>query len=293
MIIDTLVLSGGSTKVPAYIGVFKALKELKIIDDKLTGIKHIISCSVGMFYALMIILKINDEIMEEVIKKICFSKLLDLDNLNIHNLLFDLGLFDNQKVGNIMKTILREKFSNENMTLKELYTISQIKLTAKVVNHTKTCIEYISYENEPDLEVSTLLLMTTAIPLFFKPISHNDCLYIDGGTAGGFAVEIAGENYIGIQLKGPDKTDNKYSICDEIPIINYFISGLAISPEDTSKPDRRKIVIPSNIHFSNFKLSIEEKQTLIDDGYNLTKKHIEKYKLSNSRLVDKAPIEED
>ncbi len=65
--------------------------------------------------------------------------------------------------------------------------------------------------------------MTTAIPLFFKPIPYNDCLYIDGGTAGGFAVEIAGENYVGIQLKGPDKTDNKYSICDEIPIINYNI----------------------------------------------------------------------
>ncbi len=63
-----------------------------------------------MFYALMIILKINDEIMEEVIKKYALVNYLDLDNLNIHNLLFDLGLFDNQKVGNIMKTILREKF---------------------------------------------------------------------------------------------------------------------------------------------------------------------------------------
>jgi hypothetical protein len=293
MNIDTLVLSGGSTKVPAFIGCFKALREYNIVDDNLTGIKHIISCSVGMLYALLLLLKINDNIVEEIIKKLCFSELLDLDNLNIHNLLFELGLFDNQKVATIITTILREVYDKEKMNLQELYDLTHIKLTAKVVNHTKSCIEYISYENEPKLSICTLLLMTTAIPLFFKPIPYNDCLYVDGGAAGGFAIEIAGENYIGIQLKGPNKTDNKSSLCDDLPIIKFIISGIAISPEDTSKPDHRNIVIPSTIHFSNFKLSLKEKQTLIDDGYKLTKKHILKYKLTNSHLVDKAPIEEN
>ena len=40
MKIDTLVLSGGSTKVPAYVGVFRALQECNIINDKLDNIKH-------------------------------------------------------------------------------------------------------------------------------------------------------------------------------------------------------------------------------------------------------------
>ncbi len=63
-----------------------------------------------MFYALMIILKINDlNYGRKLLLKICFSKLLDLDNLNIHNLLFDLDSFDNQKVGNIAKTIFNIK----------------------------------------------------------------------------------------------------------------------------------------------------------------------------------------
>ena len=68
--------------------------------------------------------------------------------------------------------------------------------------------------------------MTTAIPLFFKPVSFKDCLYIDGGT-GWIPIEIAGENYIGLQLKGPSKTDKKKSLMDEIPIINFFIQGLS------------------------------------------------------------------
>ena len=123
--------------------------------------------------------------------------------------------------------------------------------------------------------------MTTAIPLFFKPIKYKGDLYIDGGTAGGYAIEIAGENYIGINLKGPWKSDKQKTIIDELPIINYFIKGLCIACKDSSVIDKRNIYIPSNIHFTNFDLSLEEKQTLIDDGYQLTKKHIDKYKLKN------------
>tara|TARA_Y100000389_G_scaffold158120_1_gene159451 strand:+ start:590 stop:1495 length:906 start_codon:yes stop_codon:yes gene_type:complete len=284
MKIDTLVLSGGSTKVPAYIGCFRALKEFNIINDNLDGIKHIISCSVGMLYALLILLKVSKQVIESFTKRFCFSELLDIDNLNINNLIFELGLFDNCKVGTVISTILREIYSKETMTLQELYDLTNIKLTAKVVNHTKACIEYMSYENEPNLSITTLLLMTTAIPLFFKPIKYRDCLYVDGGTAGGFATEIAGDNYIGIHLKGPWKSVKKKTILDDIPIIDYFISGLAISVSDDAEPDSKKIVIPSNIHFTNFKLTLDEKQTLIDDGYNLTKQHIKHYKLTNDLL---------
>ena len=33
MKIDTLILGGCSTKIPAYVGIFKALYELNIIDE--------------------------------------------------------------------------------------------------------------------------------------------------------------------------------------------------------------------------------------------------------------------
>ena len=112
-------------------------------------------------------------------------------------------------------------------------------------------------------------MLVTAIPLFFKPINFKGCLYIDGGTAGGFATEIAGENYIGIQLKGPYKSDKKETLMDEIPLINYFIKGLSIACEDYTKPDSKKIIIPSDIHFTNFNLTIEDKQKLIEASGNL------------------------
>jgi hypothetical protein len=149
MKIDTLVFSGGSTKNPAFIGSFRALKECNIINDNLTGIEHIITCSVGMLFALMVLLNISDQVIETSIKRVCFSTLLDLDNLNINSFIFDLGLFDNSKIGTIITTILKERYSKDDMTLQELYELSKIKLTTKVVNHTKGCIEYMSHENEP------------------------------------------------------------------------------------------------------------------------------------------------
>ena len=148
-----------------------------------------------------------------------------------------------------------KKFKIRNMTLKQFYNLTKIHYTCKVYNLSQKCEQYLCYKTEPDMKISTLVQMTTCIPFFFKPITYKDCLYVDGGCAGGFATEIAGDNYIGINLKGPWKSDKKTTLLDEIPIISFFISGLAISCQDSSIPDSKKIIIPSNVHFTNFKLT--------------------------------------
>ena len=277
MKIDTLVLSGGSTKVPAYVGVFKALQECNIINDTLDNIKHIVVCSVGMLYALLILLKVNEQVNNAIIMRLDFAELIDMDNVNISELMFNLGLFDNSKVGLMIQTILRERYSKEDMNLQELYEISTIKLSVKVVNSSKSCVEYISHETDPEISIITLLKMTTAIPLFFKPVEYKGSIYVDGGLAGGYPVEVAGDNYLGIKLRGP-WTIGK-SLIDEIPIIPFILSLTTIASTRQEEEDDRTIVIPSNIHFTNFSLSIEEKNKLIEDGYNLTKEHIDKYNL--------------
>ena len=73
MKIYTLVLSGGSTKVPAYVGAFRALKEHNIINDNFEGINHIIVCSVGMLYALFMLLGVNEQVIETLMKSMCFG----------------------------------------------------------------------------------------------------------------------------------------------------------------------------------------------------------------------------
>jgi len=282
MKLTTLVLSGGSTKVPAYIGVFRALKEEGIVDDKLTGIKHIIVCSVGMLYGLLLLLQVSDSVIETSMMSIDFAVFLDIDSITVTDLLFNLGLFDNAPVTTIIKTILREKWSKDDMTLQELYDLTKIKLSVKVVNSSESKIEYVSHENYPDISILTLLQMTTAIPFFFKPITYNGCLYVDGGTAGGYPCEIAGDNFLGIHIKGPWKRQQS-DITDMIPLISHMLSMTAISPLKVTE-DERTILLPLNIHFTDFSLSVDKKQQLIDEGYRMTKEHIDKYKITNELL---------
>ena len=57
--IDTLILSGGGPSGISYIGIFKALINNNIIQSDLLAIHEIITTSVGILFAYLILLKIN------------------------------------------------------------------------------------------------------------------------------------------------------------------------------------------------------------------------------------------
>jgi hypothetical protein len=284
MKIDTLVLSGGSTKVPAYMGIFKALYSCNILNDKLQGIKHIITCSVGTLVALFLLLKVPLDIIETVIEGAIFSNMIDIENININDLIFNLGLFDNHLVSSLIKGVLTEKYSREDMTLLELYELNPIKLTVKCANSTKGCIEYISYENEPTISILTLVNMTTAIPLFFKHIKYKDSLYVDGGMTGGYPVEIVKDNYLGFNIKC-EKKECKHELYDLLPIVGHFISLLGVKCIDYDiTPSVNTINIITDVHCTSFDISLTKKKELIKIGYDTTVEHIKKYKLTNDLL---------
>ena len=187
--IDTLVISGASTKIISFIGIFRALYEKKILSKDLTGIKHISCVSVGYFYSILLSLRISERFCYECILKTDFMDLLDLDSISIDSLIQDMGFIDHKKVARPIEIILKDVFKKDNITLKELYEKTNIKITVKCVNVTKSETYFINHETDPNLEVLQLLLMTTAIPIFFKPVLYNDCYYIDGGISGNLPIE--------------------------------------------------------------------------------------------------------
>jgi len=299
MKIDTLILGGCSTKVPTYVGIFKALYESGILTKDLQGIQHIITCSIGLLVSLYLLLGVNLQVQEITVLEADFSKLIDIDNLDIHSLLIDLGLFDNHLVPTLIKGVLQEKYKKDDMTLKELYELNPILVTVKCVNVTKGCNEYINYRTDPDLSILTLLQMTTAIPIFFRPITYNNCQYVDGGLTGGYPVELVKDNYLGFNINGTLKNDESNSLFESIPIIKYMLSLLKINTMDYSNlPEQNTITYETDIHFTNFDIPINKKKELIQIGYDTTKLHIDKYKLKNELLnkihpSDKDPTGED
>ena len=277
MNIDTLVLSGGGPSGIAYIGIFKALFERNILKKDLSGIKEIITASIGIVFSILYMLNMKEEHIEEILLKTDLSSVLDIENIEIDNLLIDFGLFDNNKIGVWISSSIRHTLKKENIKLKELYDIIPIKLTVKVFNTTKGMIEYISYETYPDLSLSLLGQMTTAIPFLFKPIKYKDDLYVDGGLRGGFPIEeCKSDNYLGINVKGGICDPNQSEIIKLFPIFGFILS---LMNEKTSieKNDKKRIIITEINQGLNFDLSEDRKKEIIKLGYDSVLQHVNEY----------------
>lgn len=279
--IDTLILSGGGPSSISYIGIFKALFEKNILTRDLSGIKEIITTSAGILFSILYMLNIKENIIEKFIFNLNMLSFLDLDNLEINNLLIHFGLFNNHKIGKTIESFIRHTLNIENITLKEFYDKIPILLTVKVFNSTKKNIEYISYQTDPNLKLSLLAQMTTAIPFFFKPVQYNDCLYVDGGLRGHFPIEeCKSQNYLGLFVLG-GSIPKQSELLELFPILG-FIHSLMINQDEfilqIKDGQRFKNIIYTEINQGlNFDLSDTLKKEIIQKGYLTTINHINKY----------------
>jgi len=281
IMIDTLILSGGGPSGIAYIGIFKALFEKNILKPDCSGIKEIITTSVGIIFSLFYIIGITVDQQEKIILNIDFESFLDMSKLEIDNLLIDFGLFDGEKLSDYINSIVRNVLNKENITLKQLYDKIPVKLTVKVFNVTKKHLEYINYETDPDLSLALLGKMTTAIPFFFKPVEYNGNFYVDGGLRGHYPIErCKTENYLGIFIQG-GTVPQQLEIYNWLPILK-FIHSLMINQDDIiyqikgNNSSKKDLFVEINQGL-NFNLTQERKLEMIEIGYNKTLQHIDNY----------------
>ena len=282
MAIDTLILSGGSTKGMAYLGSIKYLIDNNIIDFK--SLKHIITASIGSFMIIPFLLKIDIHIIYKIFIKTKVN-MFDLKDFDISSLFKDLGCFENSQIQRFIKTLCKYFHNNENMTLKEFYEISKIKYTVKVSNINKHQIEYINYENYPEMPLHIVCKMATAVPFVLKPVKYNNYLYCDGATNLGLPIEyleLQENNYLGIIVSG--KKNKKHLIKGKYEKINNLLDYLNsifdiynhCNEQNTFIRNKKIIFIYLDKKLC-FNIDEEEKKKFILEGYNQTKSHIKKY----------------
>ena len=265
---DTLILSGGSVKGYAFIGSFKYLLDNKIIE--IHKLKHIIGASVGAMMAIPLLLNVSIELFYKIIIQTNI-KLYDKDDFKIANLINDFGIFDNTSIETYVSTFCRHILKVENITLKELYELSKIKFTVKVSNVTKNKVEYMNYLNYPDIDLVTLIKMTTSIPLVFKPVLYNGCLYSDGAVGGGLPIEYnKSKKYLGIVLYPLERKSKEH-----LNILDFMnnLFHLHHCENDYNNYKKYKNIIFIDVNAS-FKIDIteEEKIKFFKEGYLQTKK---------------------
>ena len=166
---DTLVISGASTKVVAFVGIFRALFEKNILKENLEGIKEIHTLSIGTFYSICLLLNISERVIYECLIRSDFSECVDINNINLNEITKSLGLLSHEKYfKSLMKNIFMFKFQKEDITLKELYDYNPIELYIKCVNVSKQCSVHFNHKDHPNMSVTKLLIMTTTLPIFLN-----------------------------------------------------------------------------------------------------------------------------
>tara|TARA_B110000977_G_scaffold201369_1_gene295622 strand:+ start:4826 stop:5644 length:819 start_codon:yes stop_codon:yes gene_type:complete len=268
--INTLVLSGGGPSGISYIGVYRALLENDFL--KKNEIKEIITTSIGILISFCILININYNILYQVSTNSDLNNLLDYSQINIDNLLLEFGVFDTSGIENIFVSLIKNILKKTDITLHELYDISNITLTVKVFNTTLKKNEYISHLSHPNLSIITLAKMTTAIPFFFKPISYDNQLYVDGGLRGSLPLErCKDKNFIAIKIHGNITTKSV-----DYPIIDYIIS---LMTNEDSDSDCDRDIKKNILHLYpklglNFDLDKDLIEKIIDDSYRETVKFL-------------------
>lgn len=270
MKIDTLVLSGGGPSAIAYIGIFQSLFEKNILRKDLNNIKEIITTSAGILFSFFLLLKIDIKVIFTLIDQFHISSILQNENISINDLLIDFGIFSNHKIKEMFQSVIKHSMNKSDLTLKELYDISNIKLTVKVFNVTMKRLEYISYKTDPELSISTLGMMTTAIPGIFKPVIYNDCKYVDGGLRGHYPIEkCKSKNYLGIVIIGGTINPESSQLIKIFPILEYIYS-LMINQDNIyyHKDKYHKKTIISEINLGcDFNVQRETYLKIIEKGY--------------------------
>ena len=263
---SVLVLSGGSFKGLAYVGVIQALNKLNILKN----INTFVGTSIGSIFAFLLSLNSYVEEIEELIENINFDKLF---SYNVKKLYCNYGLNDGMNLIEILENFLIKKNFNKNITFKELKDLTNNTLIINSSNITKRKNVIFDFETYPDLEILKAIRMSISVPFIFTPVEFEDSYFVDGGIINSFLYNylikernIEEFKIIGVLLN--DKIENqKKSFTNYIMDIYYSLYVHMYEELDLNK----LIVINiQNCNISTFKIKKKEVEKIINEGYNKT-----------------------
>lgn len=267
-----IVIAGGGLRTVPVIGTLQFLEEL----DQLSKIKKYFGTSMGGLFCLLLNLNYTINEIKDILLNFDTNKLFN-KNININNIFETFNIYSNSNFEKFIKLLIKYKGINSEITLLELYNLTNKILTCASVSITSKEIEYINYTIYPDLPVYKLVLMTTAIPFIFEPIEWLGNKYVDGGIVDNFPLycipvdEI--ENTLGIN------TVIKFSKTSKINnIVEYIYCILNIATLVKNIAPLYKVI---NLYIEekysndliNLSASKEEIELIIKRGYDSTKEY--------------------
>lgn len=269
--IKNLVLSGGGPKGISHIGALKSLEKHGILKN----IKAIASASIGGVIASLFCIGYSPDELYSFIDMFDTSKFNCFDPSHLFK---TFGLDDGNRFEMIIGKLFEAKKVSKDITFKELYKLSGIKLIMSTVCLNDKQTYYLSYLNYPDMKVVTGIRMTTSIPLIFCPVSYQGKLFIDGGCNDNYPMHLFHDELnatIGVYLRGKSVyKKNIISIEDFLfCLIKSFNEGVMCNL--IKGYEKRTVVINGPaIELTDFCVSQELKKELFNCGVSSMEKFL-------------------
>jgi NTE family protein len=243
-----LVLSGGGSRGFGHLGVLKALDELKIRPDVISGAS--VGSLIGAFYAYGYT---ADEISEIILKKGISG--------NIKLAFNKMGIFSLEKVEKLVKEYLPAN-SFESLKIHLVIATTEIR---------RGEIVYFRSGNN----LAKVITASCAIPGIFSPVIIEGKSYIDGGVLNNMPIEPIEDEVdlkIGVNVM-PIERKMPVSSAKDIIMKSLLMS---LGEQSARKNHKFDILIePKNIvHFNG--LSLKNAKEMFDLGYNTAIQQLQK-----------------
>ena len=188
---SNLVLSGGALRAVALLGAIKYLEELNLLKN----IKQFVGTSAGSIISFLLIIGYkSNEIVKLFENNVDYITQFNIDIDNLSNILDDYGMDDCSRNKKKLEEFLYKKINSKTITFLELTKKFGVNFVVTGTNLTKRQTDYFNVDNYPNMNVIDALIISSCIPLIYKPITFNDCLYVDGGIYDNFPLKYFKNN---------------------------------------------------------------------------------------------------
>lgn len=272
----TIVLSGGGIKGITYIGAFKKLDELQKENKIQLEIKTLCTVSAGTIFGFLYILGYTWQEMETELVQTNFQK---LKSTNITFFLKNYGIDSGKKIIKWLKQLMIKKNFNKNCTFQDLYKQTGIDLQMMVTNLNRYKYQKLNYQTVPEMNVLEAIRMSISFPFAFSAIQNKDGDYcVDGCIINNYPIdqfEDISQGVLGLRIinyGNLEAEDIQHKIEDIGKYVTSIFHCYFFSKEKLEKSssiiNKCTVYINCNINSLDFSLKDDEKQNLINIGYN-------------------------
>jgi len=285
-----IALSSGGSTGAGYGGLIKYLEERGIYQK----LEYFCGSSVGSLLATFMACRVSSKDIIQIMKDLDFSKfndgswfiLSDIYRLYKH-LGWNPGVILTKEIDKLLTT-----WAGKNITFKQIQEKYGSFLIITSTDMGYGCTRYYNPIDTPNMKLIDAIRESCSIPGDFCPVIRDDNIFIDGSVLDEYPIEhlykyLKKEEVFGAKLMSTQELSQRKKKTKNVPkdfkeyllaILNLYrkkLLNVHVKPDDWN---RTVLIDTEDISAIDMNLTLNQKEKLIEHGYNATKKFFEKTK---------------